>query len=92
MWNVWKQLFGDARHPSVANNIKGDGEFGFAVVGESNYQRELEQIVGGKSEDSCEEYVDALLVPEPTNPHDPSAVYVEIAGRKVGYLATHIAP
>ena len=29
---------------------------------------------------------EALLVPEPSNPHDPNAVMVQIEGRLVGYL------
>lgn len=32
------------------------------------------------------------LVPEPTNPHDPNAVYVEVAGVRVGYVPADLAP
>lgn len=34
---------------------------------------------------------EAVLIPEPTNPHDPNAVAVHTAGGVVGYLPRHIA-
>lgn len=64
----------------------GDG-FAVEVVGESHYQRELESLVGGREEDSAEEYVTAMLVPENSNPHDSKAVRVEVQGKTVGYLS-----
>jgi hypothetical protein len=48
--------------------------------------------VGGKREESCEKYLNARLVPKPSDPTDPNAVSVEIRGRKVGYLASTVAP
>src|SRR5215210_8939953 len=71
--------------------LKGEGDFSFPIAGEGEFQSALERIVGGKREESCEKYVKARLVPEPTE-HDPNAVSIEIKGRKVGYLAAPIAP
>src|SRR3954453_17432574 len=89
MWQILKWLWSSP--PATALKIEGDGQFGFQVVGESHYQQELERLAGGKSEESCERYCDAWLVPEPDNPHDPSAVCVQIQGVKVGYLASQLA-
>jgi len=55
------------------------------VAGESHYQDALHAIAGsGDGEVRFE--TTAALVPEPSNPHDPNAVRVEIDGRLVGYL------
>jgi HIRAN domain len=57
------------------------------VVGESHYQPALQRIT------SRREWVEtfyecvAVLVPEPTNPHDPHAVRIEVQGELVGYLS-----
>jgi hypothetical protein len=67
-------------------NLRGNGQYSFAVVGESHYQAELEELVGGRTEESAEHYCQAELIPEPDNPFDRNAVYVSIAGEKVGYL------
>lgn len=57
------------------------------VKGEASYQAHLERIAGGRNEHGTNvTYVTALLVPEPTNPYDPSAVRVDIAGGTVGYI------
>ena len=52
------------------------------VAGESHYQEALHEIA--KGEQRLE--VTAALIPEPSNPHDPNAVRVEIDGKLVGYL------
>jgi HIRAN domain len=62
------------------------------VVGESHHQDALVAITGRT------EFVDvlhecvALLIPEPSNPHDPNAVAVHIEGHHVGYLSREEAP
>lgn len=58
------------------------------VAGESHYQDALTEIVGdaAASEAQVRHPTEAVLVPEPDNPHDANAVRVEIDGRKVGYL------
>jgi hypothetical protein len=76
---------------SHRGKLRGNGSFDLQIVGEGSYQAELEKIVGGKTEDSCEHACEALLVPELRNRHDPNAVYVEISGRKVGYLSRPLA-
>lgn len=66
--------------------ILGDEFFEYEPVGEASYQREIESIVGGKTDESVEKYVAALLTPEPSNPHDKFAVKVSIRGLKVAYV------
>lgn len=66
--------------------LDGPGTFRLAVVGESSYQGALEHICGPRCEEGEHRVVDAVLVPEKGNKFDDQAVYVEIAGRKVGYL------
>lgn len=56
------------------------------VVGESHYQRELEEIAGGRTEDGVDLSVDAELVPQDDNPHDQNAVAVQVNGTIVGFL------
>ena len=67
--------------------LPGPGLFSLQAVGESNYQEALEQICGGRSYDGADLLVDATLVHEDTNPYDPEAVRVDIAGETVGYLS-----
>jgi hypothetical protein len=68
------------------------GEFGFEVVGESNYQAALDKIAANHEYDS-EEFrekkhtpITAYLVPESDNPYDDKAIRVDIDGLCVGYL------
>ena len=72
--------------------VQGDEAFGFEMVGESHYQDALENIVGGRCEDSAKCYCAALLSPERDNKHDRDAVAVTIRGHKVGYLSREDAP
>jgi HIRAN domain len=74
-----------ASHVGLAN-LRGNGQCGFAVVGEASYQDGLEELAGGRTEESAEHYCGAELIPEPDNPFDRNAVYVTISGEKVGYL------
>lgn len=68
-------------------SVEGNGRFQIDVVGESNYQDALNQIVGPKDETSVELVVEAVLVPEPENPYDANAVAVFIHSFQVGYLS-----
>ena len=52
------------------------------VAGESHYQDALHAITQGQQRLETT----AALIPEPTNPHDPNAVRVEIDEKLVGYL------
>ena len=54
------------------------------AAGESHYQEALREIAGPAAEIAVD--TEALLVPEPSNPHDPNAVMVQIDGKLVGYL------
>lgn len=58
------------------------------VVGESHYQRALDQAAGGRTDDGPRhrDHV-AVLIPEPANPLDPNAVMVQINAEVVGYLS-----
>ncbi len=57
------------------------------MVGESHYQDALRAMTGGTVEGRGAPRVQAALVPEPDNPHDPNAVMVQIEGHLVGYLS-----
>jgi hypothetical protein len=63
-----------------------DARCDFPIVGESRFQDALSTICGGHNWAGQHFYTRARIVPEPTNPHDPNAVRVEIQGRPVGYL------
>lgn len=66
-----------------------DGSVDLPVVGESHYQNELWQVVGGRSsrEDRVRTDVYATLVAETNNVHDADAISVWVNGLAVGYLA-----
>jgi hypothetical protein len=57
------------------------------VVGESFYQPALMEITGRQEWVEVQHECTAVLVLEPSNPHDPHAVRVEIKGHLVGYLS-----
>lgn len=81
-------LTGRSNRPiRIDATLQGPGRFAINVVGESKYQRALERIAGGKSEDGCEEIVDAVLILEDSNPYDSMAVQVRIDGHVCGYLS-----
>lgn len=70
----------------VTGTINGVGTFDTEVVGESNYQKALKEItkaIGGKAPWPA----DAIVIPEPKNPHDMNAVRVDISEQTVGYLS-----
>ncbi len=67
--------------------LPGPGDFAICVVGESSYQDAIEAAAGGRSEDSCDKVVDAVLVLEDSNAYDAKAVQVLIGGRPCGYLS-----
>lgn len=70
--------------------VEGEGDYSWDVVGESAYQRSIEEIVGPEVPEDGVEIVDklAILVAEGDNEHDENAVAVYVDGRKVGYLAS----
>ena len=86
---LFSWLFGGSKAEPL--RLAGSEEYGFDIVGESNYQRALSDICGGRSEDGADHDCEALLQPEPTNPHDKNAVQVFIEDRLVGYLSRDAA-
>jgi len=78
--------------PKIVVPITGPGTFDVDVVGESHYQDNLEEICGGRTEESVEIETDAYLVPEDDSPADRNAVSVWIDGRQVGHLDRETAP
>lgn len=67
--------------------VLGDGRYSIGAVGESNYQRALEEVSGGRKPKGVHKRVTAELVLENDNPYDSNAVAVLIDGLKVGYLS-----
>lgn len=61
--------------------IAGPGAFAVEVVGVSRRQDVLERVAAEGA------IVEALLVLDDDNPHDPAAVAVRIDGELVGYLS-----
>lgn len=74
------------RRPATAGWLDGNGSFSLEVVGEANYQRNLERVCGGRTRECQDRVVTAVLVLEDDNPYDPRAVCVTIDGWTVGYL------
>jgi hypothetical protein len=74
-------LFGS--HGTGRGVVIGDGEFAFPIAGVMPYQEALMHICGGRSEEGLHPHdfdCAALLIPEPSNPHDRSAVAVVVHG------------
>jgi len=75
-----------AEPPAVSAALLG-GQDDLEVVGELAYQDALWRLCGGTIGDRIRCDIVAVLVPEPTNPHDANAVSVQIDGQTVGYLS-----
>lgn len=96
--SFWSSLFGGKRdEPERPGNsliwLAGNDEFDFEIVGESNYQANLEAICGGRTDEEADHLCIAFLVPEPHNQYDSNAVRVDLTEgddaepRAVGYLS-----
>lgn len=74
-----------ARIEGTANIFDRNPEGYVDVVGESNYQADLERVAGGRTRDGAK-VVDhiALLLPEPTNKWDANAVRVFVVPSQGG--------
>lgn len=68
-------------------NLSGPSTYSLDIVGESKYQDALEQICGGRTENSANKVITAVLVLEDDNPYDNQAVRVDIEGHTVGHLS-----
>jgi tetratricopeptide (TPR) repeat protein len=66
--------------------VRLGGSHDLEVVGESHYQDELWQAIGGWSPDRVRVEIEAVLVTEPDNLFDKNAISVWIGGMRVGYL------
>lgn len=67
--------------------LQGPGKFAVEVVGASRRQDAIEAIVAREGRSGRTVTVDAVLLLDDANPHDPNAVRVEIDGALVGYLS-----
>jgi hypothetical protein len=70
----------------IASAVLGGHET-LEVVGESHYQEHLWRLAGGMQTERIRCAVQAVLVPEPDNPHDRNAICVLIDDGVVGYLS-----
>jgi hypothetical protein len=61
------------------------------VVGESKYQRNLEKIVGGRTESGAQHKCNTVLIPEKNNRYDKNAIRVVVSNLTVGYLPRETA-
>lgn len=75
------------RHTSAETAVAWrEGSYPMEVVGESHYQDALIAICGRHTRHGIEIDLEATIVLDPTNAHDPNAVSVKINDRPVGYL------
>lgn len=63
------------------------------IVGEAYRETQISAALGRqmKLDEEIEETLEALLVPEPDNPHDANAISVRVRGQVVGYLSREAA-
>jgi hypothetical protein len=88
MKRLWSGLAGILAKPTRARiEVSGPGAFEYKIVGEARYQRALETICGGRTEDGIKKNVQAILIPEHSNHRHKGAIRVAIQGRTVGYLS-----
>lgn len=78
-------LFGGRSENKALVKLPGPGTYAVDIVGESKYQSALETICGGRTDESQEKIVVAILVHEDDNPYDNKAIRVDIKGKTVGY-------
>ncbi|MCO4262507.1 HIRAN domain-containing protein [Pseudarthrobacter sp. MDT3-26] len=70
-------------------NLPGkDSWHNFDVVGEAYREAQVTAALGRRPrlDEEIEDVFEALLVPEPDNPHDANAVSVRVNGHVIGYL------
>lgn len=82
-------LFRKKTHAAPTRPVGEDvyeGDEYLEVVGESHRQEALLQLVGGPRRGVTRKEVQAVLIPEPDNPVDSSAIGVWVKGFQVGYI------
>jgi hypothetical protein len=72
--------------PPVSDVVLLRGSHDLEVVGESHYQDALWRVAGSRTDERVRAKVQAVLLAEPDNHHDPNAIIMSIDGAKVGYL------
>lgn len=72
---------------SKVSKLAGFGDCDIDVVGESNYQKNLEQIVGERNPKGIKIKTKAVVWLEDDNDYDKKAVCIDIDGKTVGYLS-----
>jgi hypothetical protein len=98
MFGFLSKLFGSAsnqppvtkrKDPNRVRRLRGDGEFSVKAAGTSHYQEALLAIKDGFRKN---QYPDFLIevVPQPDNPHDPSALQLMRDGSLLGYIPAEI--
>lgn len=87
---IFSSLFEKNKQPKseeqVVQILNGPGHFEIDVVGESYYQNALEEICGGRTEDSQRLEIVASLELEDDNKYDKNAVLITIEDLPVGHL------
>lgn len=83
---LFRKLFGKKEKPPIVR-LTGNGDYELDAVGESNYQKALLKIIGGKTEEGHHMEVEAILIQDDCNPYDNKAIAVSIEGEIVGYLS-----
>lgn len=89
-----KKIKGVIKAPWSACEIQTTGKrFKVAVAGESHYQ---ETLVQAWNESYPDTIIDAVIVPEPDNSHDPNAIAVRLVNPNgnlalVGYIPRDVA-
>jgi hypothetical protein len=72
---------------SKVSTLDGFGDCEIDVVGESNYQKNLERIVGERNPKGVRLKTKAVVWFEDDNDYDKKAVCVDIDGKTIGYLS-----
>src|SRR5215217_6090392 len=75
----------------LLTDLAGDGGFALAVVGESHYRQNFDRVCGKRIDGANNMIVQAVLVCERDNPHDPDAVRIDVEGLPVGHLSRAMA-
>ncbi|MGB5261805.1 MAG: hypothetical protein WBO34_14970 [Gammaproteobacteria bacterium] len=85
LWSGLASILARPARPRI--EVSGPGAYEYKIVGEAKYQRALETICGGRTEEGIRKNVQAILIPERSNRNDKQAVRVAIEGQTVGYLS-----
>jgi hypothetical protein len=73
--------------PKPTHHLQGSENFGFPIVGESFYQKNIAKIAGAKKPNGVEVKTKAVVFLDPFNRHDNQSVRIEMEGFIVGHLS-----